>query len=127
MYMCFIQGISSAEAHPYNHCHAHTGDYIHGLVNGWLGGGGVGEAAKDPDKKEREAFRLTGKACVLDSCGGVCCCFAFIMAAVQTEVSLCAQPWQTPLYIYGGLACNSLMAGKVFSLSLWPIVLISAV
>ncbi|XP_075959341.1 ankyrin repeat and SOCS box protein 11 [Anarhichas minor] len=32
------------------------------------------------------------------------------MAAVQTEVSLCPQPWQRPLYIYGGLACNSLMA-----------------
>ncbi|GAA6230203.1 ankyrin repeat and SOCS box protein 11-like [Lates japonicus] len=32
------------------------------------------------------------------------------MAAVQTEVSLCSQPWQRPLYIYGGLACNSLMA-----------------
>ncbi|XP_010745845.3 ankyrin repeat and SOCS box protein 11 [Larimichthys crocea] len=32
------------------------------------------------------------------------------MAAVQTEVSLCSQPWQNPLYIYGGLACNSLMA-----------------
>ncbi|XP_068591659.1 ankyrin repeat and SOCS box protein 11 [Cebidichthys violaceus] len=32
------------------------------------------------------------------------------MAAVQTEVSLCLQPWQKPLYIYGGLACNSLMA-----------------
>ncbi|XP_049904028.1 ankyrin repeat and SOCS box protein 11 [Epinephelus moara] len=32
------------------------------------------------------------------------------MAAVQTEVSLSSQPWQRPLYIYGGLACNSLMA-----------------
>ncbi|XP_054471741.1 ankyrin repeat and SOCS box protein 11 [Anoplopoma fimbria] len=32
------------------------------------------------------------------------------MAAVQTEVSLCSQPWQRHLYIYGGLACNSLMA-----------------
>ncbi|XP_029314857.1 ankyrin repeat and SOCS box protein 11 [Cottoperca gobio] len=32
------------------------------------------------------------------------------MAATQTEVSLCSQPWQKPLYIYGGLACNSLMA-----------------
>uniref|UniRef100_A0A8C2WMM0 Ankyrin repeat and SOCS box protein 11 n=1 Tax=Cyclopterus lumpus TaxID=8103 RepID=A0A8C2WMM0_CYCLU len=32
------------------------------------------------------------------------------MAAVQTEVPLCSQPWQRPLYIYGGLACNSLMA-----------------
>nr|XP_019945457.1 PREDICTED: ankyrin repeat and SOCS box protein 11-like isoform X2 [Paralichthys olivaceus] len=31
------------------------------------------------------------------------------MAAVQTEVSLCPT-WQRPLYIYGGLACNSLMA-----------------
>ncbi|XP_042351012.1 ankyrin repeat and SOCS box protein 11 [Plectropomus leopardus] len=32
------------------------------------------------------------------------------MAAVQTELSLCSQPWQRPLFIYGGLACNSLMA-----------------
>ncbi|XP_035533152.1 ankyrin repeat and SOCS box protein 11 [Morone saxatilis] len=32
------------------------------------------------------------------------------MAAVQTELSLCSQPWHRPLYIYGGLACNSLMA-----------------
>ncbi|KAM9851009.1 ankyrin repeat and SOCS box protein 11 [Aulostomus maculatus] len=32
------------------------------------------------------------------------------MAAVQAEVSLCSQPWQNPLHIYGGLACNSLMA-----------------
>ncbi|XP_041663580.1 ankyrin repeat and SOCS box protein 11 [Cheilinus undulatus] len=32
------------------------------------------------------------------------------MAAVQTEVSSFSQPWQRPLYIYGGLACNSLMA-----------------
>uniref|UniRef100_UPI0037E80265 ankyrin repeat and SOCS box protein 11 n=1 Tax=Semicossyphus pulcher TaxID=241346 RepID=UPI0037E80265 len=32
------------------------------------------------------------------------------MAAVQTEVSPFSQPWQRPLYIYGGLACNSLMA-----------------
>nr|XP_040058264.1 ankyrin repeat and SOCS box protein 11 [Gasterosteus aculeatus aculeatus] len=32
------------------------------------------------------------------------------MADVQTEVSLCPQPWQRPLYIYQGLACNSLMA-----------------
>ncbi|XP_032385147.1 ankyrin repeat and SOCS box protein 11 [Etheostoma spectabile] len=32
------------------------------------------------------------------------------MAAVQTEVSLCSQPWQRSFYIYGGLACNSLMA-----------------
>ncbi|XP_056246039.1 ankyrin repeat and SOCS box protein 11 [Seriola aureovittata] len=32
------------------------------------------------------------------------------MAAVQTEVSLCSQPWQRLLYIYGGLPCNSLMA-----------------
>ncbi|XP_078118246.1 ankyrin repeat and SOCS box protein 11 [Sander vitreus] len=32
------------------------------------------------------------------------------MAAVQTEVSLCTQPWQRSFYIYGGLACNSLMA-----------------
>nr|XP_020465168.1 ankyrin repeat and SOCS box protein 11-like isoform X2 [Monopterus albus] len=32
------------------------------------------------------------------------------MAAVQTEVSQCSQPLQRPLYIYGGLACNSLMA-----------------
>ncbi|XP_034431114.1 ankyrin repeat and SOCS box protein 11 [Hippoglossus hippoglossus] len=31
------------------------------------------------------------------------------MAAVQTEVSLCPS-WQRPLYIYGGLVCNSLMA-----------------
>uniref|UniRef100_A0A8C2WP88 Ankyrin repeat and SOCS box protein 11 n=1 Tax=Cyclopterus lumpus TaxID=8103 RepID=A0A8C2WP88_CYCLU len=36
------------------------------------------------------------------------------MAAVQTEVPLCSQPWQRPLYIYGGLACNSLMAGKFY-------------
>ena len=35
------------------------------------------------------------------------------MAAVQTEVSLHSQPWQRPLYIYGGLACNSLMAGEL--------------
>ncbi|XP_029348775.1 ankyrin repeat and SOCS box protein 11 [Echeneis naucrates] len=32
------------------------------------------------------------------------------MAAVQTELSLCSQPWQRPLCIYRGLACNSLMA-----------------
>ncbi|XP_069569749.1 ankyrin repeat and SOCS box protein 11 [Brachyistius frenatus] len=32
------------------------------------------------------------------------------MAAVQTEVSLWPQSWQRPLYIYGGLPCNSLMA-----------------
>ncbi|XP_031150829.1 ankyrin repeat and SOCS box protein 11 [Sander lucioperca] len=32
------------------------------------------------------------------------------MAAVQTEVSLCTQPWQRSFYVYGGLACNSLMA-----------------
>ncbi|KAF1382687.1 hypothetical protein PFLUV_G00146350 [Perca fluviatilis] len=32
------------------------------------------------------------------------------MAAVQTEVSLCSQPSQRSFYIYGGLACNSLMA-----------------
>lgn len=76
----------------------------------------MGEVAKDPDKRGRKAdFRFvypTGRACVLDRRGGVCCCFIFIMAAVQTEVSLCSQPWQRPLYIYGGLACNSLMAGK---------------
>ncbi|XP_026232679.1 ankyrin repeat and SOCS box protein 11 [Anabas testudineus] len=32
------------------------------------------------------------------------------MAAVQTDISLCSQPWQRPFHIYGGLACNSLMA-----------------
>ncbi|XP_028249936.1 ankyrin repeat and SOCS box protein 11 [Parambassis ranga] len=32
------------------------------------------------------------------------------MAAVQTEVSLWSQPLQRSLFIYGGLACNSLMA-----------------
>ncbi|XP_071775869.2 ankyrin repeat and SOCS box protein 11 [Centroberyx gerrardi] len=32
------------------------------------------------------------------------------MAVVQTEVPLCSQPWQRPFHIYGGLACNSLMA-----------------
>ncbi|XP_059199008.1 ankyrin repeat and SOCS box protein 11 [Centropristis striata] len=32
------------------------------------------------------------------------------MAAVQTEVSLSSQPWQRAFHIYGGLACNSLMA-----------------
>ncbi|XP_038576687.1 ankyrin repeat and SOCS box protein 11 [Micropterus salmoides] len=35
------------------------------------------------------------------------------MAAVQTEVSLYSQPWQRPLYIYRGLACNSLMADSL--------------
>ncbi|XP_074514228.1 ankyrin repeat and SOCS box protein 11 [Sebastes fasciatus] len=32
------------------------------------------------------------------------------MTAVQTDVSLYSQPWQRPLYMYGGFACNSLMA-----------------
>ncbi|XP_058478497.1 ankyrin repeat and SOCS box protein 11 [Solea solea] len=32
------------------------------------------------------------------------------MATVQTEVSLCSRTWQRPFHIYGGLACNSLMA-----------------
>lgn len=124
MHKFFIQGWKSAQAHPNNHCHAHTVDHIHGLGQGWAGGGNVGEVAKDPDKRGRKAdFRFVyppGRARVLDSRGGVYC-FIFIMAAVQTEVSLCSQPWQRPFYIYGGLACNSLMAGKFFSLSLWPI------
>lgn len=115
---CFIQGVS-VQAHSHNHCYAHTVDYMHGLGWGWAGSGNVWEeVAKDPDKTGRKAgSRIaypTGRARALDSPGGFCCCFIFVMAAVQTEVSLCSQPWQRPLYIYGGLACNSLMAGKWF-------------
>lgn len=69
------------------------------------------------DKRGRKTdFRFVyppGRARVLDS-RGVVCCFNFIMAAVQTEPNLCSQPCQRPFYIYGGLACNSLMAGKFF-------------
>lgn len=92
--------------------HTHS---IHGPGQGWAGGGGVGEVAKDPDKRgaDFKFVNLTGWARVLDSRGGVCSCFTFIMAVVQTEGSLCSQPWQRPLYIYGGLACNSLMAGEL--------------
>ncbi|XP_071003285.1 ankyrin repeat and SOCS box protein 11 [Oncorhynchus clarkii lewisi] len=32
------------------------------------------------------------------------------MAGVQTEIALCSRPWRGPFHIYGGLACNSLMA-----------------
>lgn len=47
------------------------------------------------------------------------------MAAVQTDVSLWSQPWERPLSIYGGLVCNSLMAGEfnvciVFFASVFP-------
>lgn len=34
MHKYFIQGCRSAQAHPNNHCHAHTVDYIHGLGQG---------------------------------------------------------------------------------------------
>lgn len=40
----------------------------------------------------------------------VCCFHNFVMAVVQTELSLCSQPWQRPSNIYRGVACNSLMA-----------------
>ena len=119
MHKRFVQGVSSAQAHCNDHIH--TVDSIHGPGRGWAGGGSVGEVAKDPDKwgADLKFVNPTGWARVLDSRRGACSYFTFIMAAVQTEVSLCSQPWQRPLYIYGGLACNSLMAGELFSLSLW--------
>lgn len=42
------------------------------------------------------------------------CCFIVIMAAVETEPPQCSHSWQRPFTIYGGLSCNSLMAGKFF-------------
>lgn len=85
-----------------------------------MGSGNLGEVARTQIRGGRKAdFRfvhLTGQLEVLYSGGGVCCYFIFFMAAVQTEVSLYSQPWQRPLHIYGGLVCNSLMAGKLLFL-----------
>lgn len=79
----------------------------------------MGEVAQAPDK--RWGGRPASGLCirlgelepwtVVEESGLV---FVSIMAAVQTEVSLCSQPWQRPLYVYGRLTCNSLMAGKSF-------------
>jgi len=81
----------------------------------------VGEVAKDPDKKGRKAdSRSVHSPRRLDSRSGFeeLSVVSFpMMAAVQTGVPLCSHSWQRPLYIYGGLACNSLMAGKFCLLS----------
>lgn len=77
----------------------------------------MGEVAKDADKRRKEGqLQICVSAWVSLSPGQSwrSLLFLFIMAAVQTEVSLCTQPWQRSFYVYGGLACNSLMAGKFF-------------
>lgn len=89
----------------------------------------MGEVSKDPDKKRRKAV---SKVCISAWAsfgpGQLERSLPFlfvVMAAVSVSVS--SQPWQRPFYIYGGLTCNSLMAGKFFSLFLGPIWLISVV
>lgn len=64
-----------------------------------------------PRAQIREWGRPDSGLCILLG-EEICCCFIFIMSAVQTDVSLWSQPWERPLSIYGGLVCNSLMAGE---------------
>lgn len=107
----FIQGCKLASA---NHCHAHTVD---GLRLGWAGGANVWEAAMDPS---RDGGRPNARLCIRlgelqsSTLPPEFCCFIVIMAAAQTEPSQCSCSWQRPSNIYGGLSCNSLMAGKFF-------------
>lgn len=117
----FIQGCKLASA---NYCYAHTVDYIHGQRLGWAGGANVWEAAQIRNGgRPKSSLRIRLGELRSSTLPPEFCCFIFIMAAVQTEPSHFSQSWQRPFSIYGGLTCNSLMAGRFF-LCLWHILLL---
>lgn len=112
MDMFFIQGCQLASA---SYCYVHAVDYIHGLRLWWAGGANVWEAAQirnggRPNSRLHIRLGEFRSSTLLPEF----CLFIFIMAAVQTEPSQFSQSWQRPFYIYGGLTCNSLMAGRFF-------------
>lgn len=107
----FIQGCKLASA---NHCHAHTVD---GWRLGWAGGANVWEAAMDPSReggRPNAGVRIGPGELQCSPPPPEFCCFMVLMAAVEGEPSQCSCSWQRPSNIYGGLSCNSLMAGKFF-------------